>query len=80
LDLQVQQAGDDLQVIFHAVMHFLQQQFLFPQRGKQLAFGVLLPRDIGRHTNEALSLTCLVAHLGDRTMDGNRALCPASHD
>ena len=43
LRLQVQQAGDDLQIILHAVMHFLEQNFFFFQRSTNFSLGNLLP-------------------------------------
>ena len=34
--LQIQEAGDDLKVVLHSVMDFLEENLLFPQGGAQL--------------------------------------------
>ena len=44
--LQVQQAGDDLQIVFDAVMNLFEKDFFLMQRGPNFLFRLLLLGDV----------------------------------
>jgi hypothetical protein len=60
--LQIQKAGDDLQIVFHPVVDLLKQSVLFLQRSVDLFLRSLAPGDVSDGANHARGAAVLSAH------------------
>src|SRR5262249_36506889 len=70
--LKIQQAGDDLQIVLHAVMYLAQEDLLLPQGRFHAGLGLLALANIEERANRAPDLAQLIEQ-GSRVteqMDG----------